>query len=163
MPAPRDRERRPPGFKRSLRPPPRKKKRPSSGYAHYVLTPIVIAVVVILAVSAIRYYRNLAYGTAAKHALAEFASVQQRYRLENGRFAGSEGDFVEGGDQPVSTFTPTFEFAPSQGVRIVIISGDGVHPERDPSFKAKATHERARSQYVYDFAKHTMEESEAQP
>ena len=154
----------PPRFHSSRLPPRKKKKKKSSpGYAHYFLTPIVIAIVVVLGVSALRYYRNLAYGTAAKHALTEFVSAEQRYRLENGRFAGTEGSFIEGGDKPVSTFPPSFEFAATEGVRILIISGDGAHPEQDPSFKAKATHERARRQYVYDFAKHTMEESEAQP
>ncbi len=147
------------------RPPLRKKGKPhdGGGYLHLVLAFVAVVVVVTLSVVAVRHYRKLAYRLAAEHALNDFVAAQQRYFLENGRYAGSQGDFVEGGNPPTSAFPHDFEVTPSEGVRIVIISGNGAQPTQAPSFKAKATHDRSATEFVYDFATRTMEESEAQP
>ncbi|MGA7742716.1 MAG: hypothetical protein ABSF35_16600 [Polyangia bacterium] len=144
----------------------RKKKRKgeSATTVHVLLALAGVVVVVTIAIASLRYYRNLAYGIAAQNSLTSFVSAQQNYFEEHDRFLGQEGDFIEAGNPPVSTFPgpPTFDFVPIAGVRIDIVSGNGARRE-GPHFRAKATHEKAQKQYVYDFNTRTMEETRTEP
>jgi hypothetical protein len=146
----------------------RKKKRrkgESATAVHVLLALVGVVVVITIAVASLRYYRNLAYGIAAQNSLNSFVSAQQNYFEEHNRFLGHEGDFIEAGDPPISTFPgpPTFDYVPIAGVRIEILSGNGARLEEQPHFRAKATHEKAQRQYVYDFNTRTLEETRTEP
>jgi len=127
---------------------------------------MVIAIISILAAFAVggfRFYVKKAYNVTLQHDLKNFAAIQEDYYVDNSRYFGGSGDYIQGGATLTGPLASAeFKFRPSTGVKIEIISGNGASPEGPPAFRARAVHEKASKRYTYDFVTDQMTEEENQ-
>jgi prepilin-type N-terminal cleavage/methylation domain-containing protein len=123
---------------------------------------IVIAVIGILAaisIVSISVYKQKAFNITVKHDLKTFSQAQESYFSAKGRYLGSQGDYIIGGNPSQGTLSQSeLNFAPSPGVRIDIVSGDGAAPNTEPLFKAEGNHDQASKTYIYVFTTNQLTE-----
>jgi len=119
----------------------------------------ILGILVVIGILGVRSYTTKAYNITAKHDLQSFVKAQEIYRADRGRYLGGQGDYMEGGDSPSGTLSrDEIKFAPSAGVRIDIIAGDGANPDGPPAFRAEVSHGSASMIYSYDFSTHEYTE-----
>ena len=94
-----------------------------------------------------------------QHDLENFVKAQDIFRADHKHYLGKEGDFIEYGKPPAGKLAiPDLLFSPSEGVIVVITSGDGKNCIGPPAFKAMAKHNRSGYTYEYDFSTRTTTE-----
>ena len=94
-----------------------------------------------------------------QHDLENFVKAQDIFRAEHKHYLGKEGDFIEYGKPPTGKLAvPDLLFSPSEGVIVVITSGDGNNYMGPPAFKAMVKHNRFGHTYEYDFSTRTTTE-----
>lgn len=124
----------------------------------FTLIELVVVVAILVTIITLGYlglsnYLTKAYNITAKHDLMSFVKAQEVYRATYGRYLGAQGDYMEGGDLPTGSLSrDDLKYAPSKGVRIEIVSGDGAAPNGPPTFRAEASHPSADMIYTYDFS-----------
>jgi len=132
----------------------------------FTLIEVLFVVIILAALAAVgfigmRYYLTRAYDITVHQDLVSFAKAEEIYRAERGRYLGTEGDYMEGGEGEKGTLKrEDLRYAPSAGVRITIVSGDGASPAGPPPFRAEATHPSASKVFVYDFSTGEMTKRE---
>jgi prepilin-type N-terminal cleavage/methylation domain-containing protein len=118
-----------------------------------MISAIIIAILAGIGIGLFRFVKESAYKVTMQHDLKNFAKAQTAYAADHGRYLGAAGDFIDYGPPLSGTLAvPNFPFAPSEGVRIQIISGDGQDYKGTPPFIATAKHKQTKVYYVYDFA-----------
>jgi hypothetical protein len=94
-----------------------------------------------------------------QHDLENFVKAQDIFRADHKYYLGKAGDFIEHGTPPSGKLAgPDLLFSPSEGVIVVITSGDGGNYIGTPAFKAMAKHNRSGYTYEYDFSTRTITE-----
>jgi prepilin-type N-terminal cleavage/methylation domain-containing protein len=114
---------------------------------------MIISILAGIGIGAFHVVMAKAYIVTLKYDLQTFVKAQEAYTGEYGRYLGAAGDFIQWGRPPSGPLAvPGFPFAPSEGVRVEITSGDGQTYMGPPPFKAAARHERSNVYFEYDFS-----------
>ena len=96
-----------------------------------------------------------------RHDLENFVKAQDIFRADKKYYLGKAGDFIAYGTPPAGKLAVSeLLFSPSEGVTVVITSGDGNNYIGPPAFKAIAKHNRSGYTYEYDFSTRTITERE---
>ncbi|MEI6609459.1 MAG: hypothetical protein WCO53_06890 [Deltaproteobacteria bacterium] len=94
-----------------------------------------------------------------RHDLENFVKAQDIFRVDNKHYLGEAGDFIEYGKPPAGKLAVAeLLFSPSEGVVVIITSGDGKNYIGPPAFKAMAKHNRSGYTYEYDFSTRAITE-----
>jgi type II secretory pathway pseudopilin PulG len=94
-----------------------------------------------------------------QHDLENFVKAQDIFRADNKHYLGKAGDFIKYGKPPAGNLAiPDLLFSPSEGVIVVITSGDGKNYIGPPAFKSMVKHNRSGYTYEYDFSTRTTTE-----
>lgn len=94
-----------------------------------------------------------------QHDLENFVKAQDIFRADHKHYLGKTGEFIEYGKPPAGKLAVSdLLFSPSEGVMVVITSGDGNNYIGPPAFKAMAKHNRSGYTYEYDFSTRTITE-----
>jgi len=114
---------------------------------------MVIAILAGIAIGSFLVVKENAYKVTLRHDLQNFVKAQEAYTTDHGRYLGAAGDFIKWGRPSLGTLAvPDFNFHPSEGVRVEIISGDGQDYGNTPPFVVTAKHALSKIYYEYDFS-----------
>ncbi|MDO9229989.1 MAG: prepilin-type N-terminal cleavage/methylation domain-containing protein [Syntrophales bacterium] len=129
-----------------------------AGREGFTLIELLIAIMIIailagIAIGSFSVVKLSAYKVTLQHDLKNFIKAQEAYTSDHGRYLGAAGDFIKWGRPYSGTLAvPEFNFRPSEGVSVEIISGDGQDYMGTPPFIVTAKHEQSKIYYEYDFA-----------
>ena len=121
---------------------------------------LVIGILAAIAILSLYKYTSRAYDVTIRYDLNQFVKAEAGYFAENGKYFGTAGDFIVGGASGGGLDSAELGFAPSEGVKIEIISGDGANPLNPPVFKAESSHENSSVTFIYDFSIDVMTRKE---
>ncbi|MDO9585549.1 MAG: hypothetical protein Q7I93_03585, partial [Syntrophales bacterium] len=62
-----------------------------------MLVIVIIGILVSIAISGFHFYIKKAYNVTVKHDLKNFVGAQENYYVDNNRYHGSSGDYIQGG------------------------------------------------------------------
>jgi len=114
---------------------------------------LLLVFVIVLAIVGFKIFVARADRITLQHDLENFVKAQDIYRADHQNYLGNTGDFIDHGNPPVGKLAvPDLLFSPSEGVMIVITSGDGKNYIGPPAFKAMVKHNRSGYTYEYDFS-----------
>jgi len=131
------------------------------GFTITQLTVSILLLVLIVAIAIVGFKIVVAKADriTLQHDLENFVKAQDIFKADNKHYLGKEGDFIEYGKPPAGKLAiPDLLFSPSEGVMVVITSGDGKNYIGPPAFKAMAKHNRSGYTYEYDFSTRTTTE-----
>ncbi|MCX5832128.1 MAG: type II secretion system protein [Deltaproteobacteria bacterium] len=113
---------------------------------------IILAIMVGVAIGAFQVFIAKAWKITMQHDLRDFIKAQEHYMIDHGHYLGASGDFVQY-DQPSSgtLSANALPFTPSEGIRIEIISGNGLKFSGPPDFKVIVRHVHSNLAYEYNF------------
>ena len=114
---------------------------------------LLLVLIVVIAIVGFKMIVSRADRITLQHDLENFIKAQDIYRADNKYYLGKTGDFIMYGKPPAGNLAvPDLLFSPSEGVMVVITSGDGRNYIGPPPFKAMAKHKRSGYTYEYDFS-----------
>ena len=125
------------------------------GFTIKQLTGSIFLLVLIVAIAIAGFKMAVARADriTLQHDLENFVKAQDIFRADYKCYLGNAGDFINHGNPPTGKLAvPDLLFSPSEGVRVVIISGDGKNYIGPPAFKAMVKHKRSNYTYEYDFS-----------
>lgn len=112
---------------------------------------LIISILVAIAIGSFQVVKQNAYKVTLRHDLQNFVKAQEAYSAGHGRYLGAAGDYIAAGKPPTGPLAVAgFIFAPSEGVRVEILSGGG--QDDSVPLRAAVRHLHASSYYEYDFA-----------
>jgi hypothetical protein len=114
---------------------------------------LLLVLIVVIAIVGFKIVVAKADRITLQHDLGNFVKAQDIFRADHKHYLGKVGDFIMYGKPPAGTLAvPELLFSPSEGVMVVITSGDGKNYAGPPAFKAMAKHKRSGYTYEYDFS-----------
>ncbi len=120
---------------------------------------LLLVLVVAIAIIGFKIFVAKADRITLQHDLGNFVKAQNIYRADYHHYCGKAGDFINYGKPPTGKLVvPDLLFSPSEGVLVVITSGDGNDYIGPPAFKAMVKHNRSGYTYEYDFSTMTITE-----
>ena len=120
---------------------------------------ILLVLIVVIAIVGFKMIVARADRITLQHDLENFVKAQDIYRADNKYYLGKIGEFIMYGKPAAGKLAvPDLLFSPSDGVMVVITSGDGKNYIGPPAFKAMAKHKRSGYTYEYDFSTRTITE-----
>jgi len=131
------------------------------GFTITQLTVSVLLLVLIIAIAIVGFKIVVARADriTLQHDLENFVKAQDIFRADHKSYLGNAGDFIDYGTPPAGKLAVTeLLFSPSEGVTVVITSGDGNNYIGPPAFKAMVKHKRSVYTYEYDFSTRTITE-----
>ena len=131
------------------------------GFTIKQLTASILLLVLIVAIAIVGFKMVVARADriTLQHDLENFVKAQDIFRADHKSYLGNVGDFIDYVTPPVGKLAvPDLLFSPSEGVTVVITSGDGNNYIGPPAFKAMAKHNRSGYTYEYDFSTRTITE-----
>ena len=131
------------------------------GFTITQLTVSILLLVLIVAIAVVGFKIVVARADriTLQHDLENFVKAQDIFRADHKHYLGKAGDFIEHGTPPSGKLAGhDLLFSPSEGVIVVITSGDGENYIGPPAFKAMAKHNRSGYTYEYDFSTRTITE-----
>ena len=131
------------------------------GFTITQLTGSILLLVLIVAIAIVGFKIVVARADriTLQHDLENFVKAQDIFRADNKHYLGEAGDFIGYGNHPTGKLAvPDFLFSPSEGVKVVITSGDGNNYIGPHAFKVMVKHSRSSYTYEYDFSTRTITE-----
>ena len=125
------------------------------GFTITQLTGSILLLVLIVAIAIVGFKIVVARADriTLQHDLENFVKAQDIFRADHKSYLGNVGDFIDYGTPPAGKLAvPELLFSPSEGVTVVITSGDGKNYIGPPVFKAMVKHNRSGYTYEYDFS-----------
>jgi hypothetical protein len=125
------------------------------GFTITQLTVSILLLVLIVAIAIVGFKMVVARADriTLQHDLENFVKAQDIFRADHKHYLGKAGDFIMYGKPPAGKLAvPDLLFLPSEGVMVVITSGDGKNYIGPPAFKAMVKHSRSSYTYEYDFS-----------
>ena len=125
------------------------------GFTITQLTGSILSLVLIVAIAIVGFKIVVARADriTLQHDLDNFVKAQDIFKAEHKSYLGNAGDFIDYGTPPKGKLlVPELLFSPSEGVMVVITSGDGSNYIGPPAFKAMVKHKRSCYTYEYDFS-----------
>jgi hypothetical protein len=120
---------------------------------------LLLVLIVVIAIVGFKMIVARADRITLQHDLENFVKAQNIFRADNKCYLGKVGEFIMYGKRAAGKLAvPDLLFSPSEGVMIVITSGDGINYIGPPAFKAMAKHKRSGYTYEYDFSTRTTTE-----
>ena len=120
---------------------------------------LLLVLIVVLAIGGFKIFVAKADRITLQHDLENFVKAQNIFMADYKHYLGEAGDFIDYGKPPTGKLAvPDLLFSPSEGVMIVITSGNGKNYLGTPAFKAMAKHNRSGYTYEYDFSTGTITE-----
>jgi type II secretory pathway pseudopilin PulG len=120
---------------------------------------LLLVLIVVIAIVGFKIVVAKADKITLQHDLENFVKAQDIFRADHKHYLGKEGDLIEYGKPPTGKLAvPDLLFSPSEGVIVVITSGDGKNYIGPPAFKAMAKHNWSGYTYEYDFSTRTTTE-----
>ena len=114
---------------------------------------LMLVLIVVIAIVGFKIFVAKADRITLRHDLENFVKAQNIFMADYKYYLGEEGDFINYGKPPTGKLVvPDLLFAPSEGVMIIISSGNGKNYIGPPAFKAMAKHVRSSYTYEYDFS-----------
>lgn len=114
---------------------------------------LLLVLIVAIAVAGFKIVVAKADRITLQHDLENFVKAQDIYMADHKHYLGKAGDSIMYGQLPKGKLTGhDLLFSPSEGVTVVITSGDGQNYIGPPSFRAMAKHNRSCYTYEYDFS-----------
>jgi type II secretory pathway pseudopilin PulG len=113
---------------------------------------IILSIMVGVAIGAFQVFIGKACKITMQHDLRDFIKAQESYMVDHGHYLGVSGDFIQYGQPSSETLSANaLPFTPSEGIRIEIISGNGLRFSGPPDFKAIVSHVHSNLAYEYNF------------
>ena len=120
---------------------------------------LLLVVIVVIAIGGFKIFVAKAHRITLQHDLENFVKAQNIFKADYKHYLGEAGDFIDYGKPPTGKLAvPDLLFSPSEGVMIVIISGNGKNYMGPPAFRAMARHKQSDYTYEYDFSTGTIME-----
>ena len=120
---------------------------------------LMLVLIVVIVIVGFKIFVAKADRITLRHDLENFVKAQNIYMADYKHYLGEAGDFINYGKPPAGKLAvPDLLFAPSEGVIIIITSGNGKNYLGPPVFKAMAKHNRSGYTYEYDFSTGTITE-----
>jgi type II secretory pathway pseudopilin PulG len=120
---------------------------------------LLLVIIVVITIVSFKMFVAKADRITMQHDLGNFVKAQDIFRADNKHYLGKAGDFIEYGKPPAGTLAVSeLLFSPSEGVMVIITSGDGNNYIGPPAFKAMAKHNRSVYTYEYDFSTRAITE-----
>jgi type II secretory pathway pseudopilin PulG len=131
------------------------------GFTVTQLTVSILLLILIIAIAIVGFKIVVARADriTLQHDLENFVKAQDIFRADHKSYLGNVGDFIDYGTPSAGKLAvPELLFSPSEGVTVVITSGDGNNYIGPPAFKAMVKHNRSGYTYEYDFSTRTITE-----
>jgi type II secretory pathway pseudopilin PulG len=114
---------------------------------------LLMVLIVAIAIVGFKIVVDRADKITLQHDLENFVKAQDIFRADHQHYLGKTGDFIMYGKPPAGSLAVSdLLFSPSEGIIVVITSGDGKNYIGPPAFKAMAKHSRSGYTYEYDFS-----------
>jgi type II secretory pathway pseudopilin PulG len=118
---------------------------------------LLLVLIVTIAIVGFKIVVARADRIVLQHDLENFVKAQDIFMADKKYYLGKAGDFIDYGTPPAGKLAVSeLLFSPSEGVMVVITSGDGNNYNGPPAFKAMVKHNRSNYTYEYDFSTRTI-------